>query len=41
MDIKFKDLSWTLKIVVIFGYAMLGLTLLAFLFGFMQGVLGA
>ena len=39
--IKFKDLSWTLKTLVVFGWITFVIYVLAFLVGFMIGILEA
>jgi len=37
--IKFKDLSNWLKVLVIFGWGMLSIYALAFLIGFIRGIM--
>jgi len=37
--VKFRHLSVALKILVIFGWIMAGLTVFAFLIGFIEGIL--
>ena len=39
--IKFKDLSWTLKTLVILGWMYLGFYILLFVVAFMVGIIEA
>lgn len=40
IEIKFKDLSFALKFIIIFGWVNFGFYLIAFIVGFIQGVSG-
>jgi hypothetical protein len=39
--VTFGDLSVWLKIIIVFGWVMFGLSIIVFLLGFMKGAVGA